>query len=100
MKILAILTQSDEVMAQKKAMRKANSLKRKQEALIDNLEDRKDTLLSQKETLLSVSVDKVNENTWNQDYQDVQVELHLIVKQIEIANTTLTELFTDEKEEA
>tara|TARA_R110000796_G_scaffold231853_4_gene349920 strand:+ start:9069 stop:9371 length:303 start_codon:yes stop_codon:yes gene_type:complete len=100
MKILAMLTQSKEEMATKKALRAAKSLKRKQEALIDGLEDCKDTFQAKKESLLSVTAAKIDENSWNQEYQDTQVELHLIVKQIEIANATLTELFTDEEETA
>lgn len=96
MKILSILTQSKKAVAKNKALRKAKSLKRRQEALIDSLEDKKDDLINRKEALLSVNVESVNEETWSEDYQNIQVELQLITKQIEIANATLTELFTDE----
>lgn len=93
MKILSLLTQSKKDVTKSKAERKAKALSRKQESLIDTLEDRRDDLQARKETLLTLTVDS-NIDTWNQDYQDIQVELHLITKQIEIAKETSEDLFS------
>lgn len=100
MKILSILTQSKEVVELNKANRKAKSLKRKQESLIDSLEDKRDDLLSSKEGLLSVTMKSVDEKSWNTEYQRIQVELKMVEAEISIAKETLNELFTDAKGKA
>jgi enoyl reductase-like protein len=96
MKILQILTQDKATADQNKAIRKAKSLARNQERLIDKLEDKRDELLMKKENLLQVNLATVEE-TWNDQFQNSIVELALIEKQIEFANATMQEFFLDVK---
>lgn len=97
MKILQILGQSKEQLAQAALTRKANAIKRNQETLIDKLEEKRDEIKDKQDKLVSVTVDKVNEKTWAEDYHKTKVDLALIEKEIEIAKDTLKEFFTDEE---
>lgn len=97
MKILSILTADSKTVEANKAKRSARALKRKQEALIDQLEGERDDILSQKEALENVTVSSVNESTWATEYQACKVNLALKEKEIEMANETLKEFFAEEK---
>lgn len=96
MRILTILTASKDATAKKKAERKAKALKRKQESLIDSLEDKRDDLLSKKEELESVTMDSVNENSWCKEYHQSKIDLKLIQTEIDIAQEVLQEMFSED----
>ena len=93
MKILELLGLSDEKRQQKEALRKAKALKRGQEKLIDKLDAENDALLAKKESLLHAIVNEINEDTWNQEYQDVCVELEILDRKIKIAKKNEKEFF-------
>lgn len=97
MRILEILSQDKETLANKKAERTAKALKRKQESLIDSLEDQRDNLLQKRETLLSITIETVSTENWNREYQSAQVELAMLEAELKIARATLDELFNDNK---
>lgn len=95
MKILSILGQTKDELQVAALTRKAKALKRNQEKLIDDLEEKRDDSQIKKDKLLSVTVDSVNEKTWNTEYHEVIVSIALLEEEIKIAKNTLTELFTD-----
>lgn len=97
MKILDLFKVSKEEREEKKVERLGRALKRGQEKLIDDLEDKRDALQKKKDDLESLSVDKVNEDTWNKEYHQAIVDLKMIDKEIEIAKETMSQLFTDEE---
>jgi len=99
MKILAILTASKDDKNKKAAERIARQLKRNQEKLIDDLDAKKDKLLAQKEALEAISVTTADSkiDSWANDYHKALVDIKLLEKEIEIANDTLTDMFTDGK---
>lgn len=97
MKILDLFKVSKEEREEKKVERLGRALKRGQEKLIDDLDDKRDSLQKKKDDLESLSVDKVNENTWNKEYHQAIVDLKMIDKEIEIAKETMNQLFTDEE---
>lgn len=95
MKILSIFTLSKEEKEKKAAERAARTLQRGQGALIDKLEAEKDKLEETMHKLLNLKVGDVDAN-WNQKFQDAKVALTLKSKEIEIANETTEEYFTEE----
>ena len=97
MKILDLFKVSKEEREEKKVERLGRALKRGQEKLIDDLDDKRDALQKKKDDLESLSVDKVNEDTWNKEYHQAIVDLKMIDKEIEIAKETMSQLFTDEE---
>lgn len=97
MKILDLFKVSKEEREEKKVERLGRALKRGQEKLIDDLDDKRDALQKKKDDLESLSVDKVNEDTWNKEYHQAIVNLKMIDKEIEIAKETMFKLFTDEE---
>ena len=97
MKILAILTQSKKSVEKNKALRKAKALYRKQGTLMDKLEEKRDEQISKREQLLSITLENVNEDTWNEEYQACQVEMKMLDAQIQIAKETYDELFSEEE---
>ena len=97
MKILDLFKVSKEEREEKKVERLGRALKRGQEKLIDDLDDKRDALQKKKDDLESLSVDKVNEDTWNKEYHQAIVDLKMIDKEIEIANEVMSQLFTDEE---
>lgn len=97
MKILEILGQSKDQLEEAALLRKAKALKRNQERLVDKLEEKRDNLESKKANLLAVNSKTVNEDTWNEDFQNVQVELATIGQEIRIATETMNEYFTEAK---
>lgn len=97
MKILEILGQSKDQLEEAALGRKAKALKRNQEKLVDKLEEKRDNLESKKANLLAVNSKTVNEDTWNEEFQNVQVELATIGEEIRIAKETMEEYFTEAK---
>lgn len=95
MKILEILGQSKDQLEEAALGRKAKALKRNQEKLVDKLEEKRDDLEAKKSNLLAVNSKTVNEETWNTEFQDVQVELATIGEEIRIAKQTMDEYFTE-----
>ena len=97
MKILEILGQSKDQLEEAALGRKAKALKRNQEKLVDKLEEKRDSLESRKANLLAVNSKTVNEDTWNEEFQNIQVELATIGQEIKIATETMSEYFTEDK---
>ena len=97
MKILEILGQSKDQLEEAALGRKAKALKRNQEKLVDKLEEKRDSIEGKKANLLAVNSKTVNEDTWNEEFQNVQVELATIGEEIRIAKQTMDEYFTEGK---
>lgn len=98
MKILKLLGAKKSEVNAKAQERIERQLKRGQEKLIDDLDAKRDTLLAKRDALESITVETPQSqlDAWNSDYHKVIVDLALLDKEIEIANTTLKDMF-DEK---
>lgn len=98
MKILKLLGAKKSEVNAKAQERIGRQLKRGQEKLIDDLDAKRDALLAKRDALESITVDTAQNqlDTWNTDYHKVIVDLALLDKEIEIANSTLKDMF-DEK---
>lgn len=98
MKILKLLGAKKSEVNAKAQERIGRQLKRNQEKLIDDLDAKRDALLAKRDALESITVETPQSqlDAWNSDYHKVIVDLALLDKEIEIANTTLKDMF-DEK---
>lgn len=98
MKILSLFSATKEEREKKAAVRVAKALKRGQEALIDKLEDRKDKAEETIAKLLEGKISNINTDTFNETYHKAKLDLVLVEKEIEIANSVKEELYADETE--
>ena len=98
MKILKLLGAKKSEVNAKAQERIGRQLKRGQEKLIDDLDAKRDALLAKRDALESITVETPQSqlDAWNSNYHKVSVDLALLDKEIEIANTTLKDMF-DEK---
>ena len=95
MQILKLLKLDKDSLLDKQAERLGKSLSREQDSLINELSAKADAIEEkiEKHEELNLEIDPAK---WVQTYQDLQVELELINKKLEIAKRTKQKYFTSE----
>lgn len=98
MKILRLFKMSPEDKTEKRAVKLAETLGRRQLDLIGALDTKKDTIQDKIDALLEQDVKKINVDTFNQDYHELTLDLLTVEKEIEIAQGNYDKLYRDEAE--
>lgn len=91
-KLIDSLVATKKDLEKKKAERIFKSAKRSQEKLIDDLLDERDGIIKKKEELEEVTIDTYTDN-WCNEYQNVQVNLTVLERKIQVAVNTAKEVF-------